>query len=95
MIQVSDLFQDQLCKNVLAKVTPGTNNKVSEEINVILNVPFKQECNITLIYLYTFKGTYNNHYFRSCKNLEISSSPPKMGRNISNTRNKENQLSPQ
>lgn len=58
MIQVSDLFQDQLCKNVLAKVALGTNNNVSEEINVILNVPFKQECNINLIYLYIFKGTH-------------------------------------
>lgn len=32
--QASDLLQNQLCKNVLAKVTLGTKN-VSEEINVI------------------------------------------------------------
>lgn len=80
MIQVSDLFQDQLCKNVLAKVTLGTNNNVSEEINAILNVPFKQKCNINLMYLYIFKGRYTIIILDLVtKNLEISGSLPKMG----------------
>lgn len=76
----SDLFLDQLYKNVLAKVTLGTNYNVSEEINAILNVPFKQECNINLMYLCIFKGTYIIIILDLVtKKIETSISLPNMG----------------
>lgn len=44
-----------ISKNVLAKNIPGTSNKISEEINVILPEAFmKQECNINLMLLCIF-----------------------------------------
>lgn len=56
--------------------SPGTNNNVSEEINVILNVSFKQECNTNLMYVcmfvcFSFRCIFiflkaHIHYFRSC-----------------------------
>lgn len=52
VIQVSDLLQDELCENVPAKITFGTNN--NEEMNTILNVAFKQEYNTNLLCFYVF-----------------------------------------
>lgn len=45
----------RISKNVLAKNSLGTSEKVSEEINVILHEAFmKQECNINLMLLCIF-----------------------------------------
>lgn len=47
---------------------------LEKKLMLILNVPFKQEYNINLMYLYIFKGTYTIVILDSVtKNLEISS----------------------